>query len=129
MLASRMASAEPRRFPVAIFLMNRGTSICVGHAVAQGASKQYRQRLDSTMADCESNAGCRSENRTASSSVVITSSFGITSSFHEGLVHIGAAVAEELPGLADFGDHVQVEIGGEHFVLVAGGLGDDAARR
>src|SRR5260370_14636699 len=106
MLASRMASAEPRRFPVAIFLMNRGTSMWVGHAVAQGASKQYRQRVDSPRADCESNAECRSEKRTASSVVVITSSF------HQRFVHIGAAVAEELPGLADFVDHVEVDIGG-----------------
>ena len=31
--------------PLAIFLMNRGTSMCVGQAAVQGASKQYRQRV------------------------------------------------------------------------------------
>ena len=45
-----MLSAEPRRLPVAIFLMNFGTSMCVGHAPVQGASKQFRQRFDSITA-------------------------------------------------------------------------------
>ena len=56
-LASRMASAEPRRLPVAIFLMKRGTSMCVGQAAAQGASKQNRQRLASATAACGLNGG------------------------------------------------------------------------
>ncbi len=62
MLASRMVSAEPRRLPLAIFLMKRGTSMCVGQAAVHGASKQNRQRLASASADCESSAGCRSGN-------------------------------------------------------------------
>src|ERR1035437_5948872 len=51
MLASRIVSAEPRRFPLEIFLMNRGTSIWVGQAPIHGASKQKRQRLASASAD------------------------------------------------------------------------------
>src|SRR5271156_1293664 len=58
-----MVRAEPERFPLAIFLMNRGTSICVGQAPAQGASKQKRHRFASVMAACLSNGGCRSPNR------------------------------------------------------------------
>ena len=60
--ASRIAIADPRMFPLAIFLMNRGTSMCVGQAAAHGASKQNRQRFASTSAPCESNAGCSSGN-------------------------------------------------------------------
>ena len=41
---------SPVRLPEAIFLMNRGTSIWVGQAPMQGASKQFRQRLASTAA-------------------------------------------------------------------------------
>src|SRR5574337_656293 len=44
-------------------------------------------------------------------------------------IHIGAAVTEKLPGLADFGNLVEVEVGGEDFVLVARGLGDNLAAR
>src|SRR5215469_3538267 len=60
MLASRMVIAEPRRLPAAIFLMKRGTSMWVGHAAVQGASKQKRQRLASTTASCGAKAGCSS---------------------------------------------------------------------
>ena len=48
---------------------------------------------------------------------------------YQGFVHVGTAVAEELPGFAHFGDHVEVEIGGEHFVFVARSLGEDLAAR
>src|SRR5260370_35085059 len=58
-LASRMVCAEPRRLPVEIFLIKRGTSMWVGQAAVHGASKQYRQRLASTRADCGSKAGGR----------------------------------------------------------------------
>ena len=58
--ASRIVRADPRRFPLAIFLMNPGTSMCVGHAAVHGASKQFRQRLASTTAACGANGGCRS---------------------------------------------------------------------
>ena len=58
-----MVCAEPRRLPVAIFLMKRGTSMWVGQAAVHGASKQKRQRLASTTADCESKAGWRSGKR------------------------------------------------------------------
>src|SRR5580704_449797 len=64
-LASRMVRAEPERLPLAIFLINRGTSICVGHAAAQGASKQKRHRLASGNAACRSSGGCRSGKRAA----------------------------------------------------------------
>jgi hypothetical protein len=46
-----MVMAEPRRLPVEIFLMKRGTSMWVGQAAVQGASKQKRQRLASATAD------------------------------------------------------------------------------
>src|SRR5258708_39506951 len=64
-LDSRIVNAEPNRFPLEIFLMKRGTSIWVGHAPAQGASKQYRQRFASTTASCGRNAGCSSGNLSA----------------------------------------------------------------
>src|SRR6185436_257539 len=51
------------------------------------------------------------------------------SGFDERSVHIGTAVAEELPGLADFGNQVEVEVGGEDFVLIAAGLREDSAAR
>ena len=54
--ASRMRSAEPRRFPDAMRLMNPGTSMCVGHAAVHGASKQFRQRSASITAACAASA-------------------------------------------------------------------------
>src|SRR5579864_3565950 len=42
-------------------------------------------------------------------------------------VGFGAAVAEELPGLSNFSNHFEVEIGYQDFVFVAAGLGDDLA--
>jgi hypothetical protein len=45
-----MVRAAPRRLPSAMRLMNEGTSMLVGQAVAQGASKQYRQRSASSNA-------------------------------------------------------------------------------
>ncbi len=65
MFASRMVTRRPAQIPAAIFLMKRGTSMCVGHASAQGASKQYRQRFASTSASCGVKAGCRSGKRSA----------------------------------------------------------------
>ena len=55
--------------------------------------------------------------------------FGHGSGLYQGFVHVGTAVAEELPGLAHLGDHVQVEVGGQHLVLVARRLRDDLAAR
>jgi hypothetical protein len=49
-LASRIVFADPITLPEAIFLMKRGTSMCVGHAPMHGASKQLRQRFASTTA-------------------------------------------------------------------------------
>jgi hypothetical protein len=40
MFCSKIVFALPRTFPVAIFLMNVGTSISVGHAFVHGASTQ-----------------------------------------------------------------------------------------
>src|SRR5260370_35008915 len=45
---SRMVRAEPRRFPVEIFLMNFGISMCVGEASVQGASKHIKHQEAST---------------------------------------------------------------------------------
>src|SRR5580700_6204468 len=60
MLASRISLALPRMLPEAIFLMNAGMSMCVGHARVQGASKQNRQRLASILALCGANGGLMS---------------------------------------------------------------------
>src|ERR1039457_952844 len=60
------------------------------------------------------------------SSLVIFS-VGMRSGLYQGLIHVGAAVAEELPGFADFGNHIEVEVGGEDLVFVARRLGEDAA--
>src|ERR1700722_19795039 len=49
-LAERTTRAEPRRLPLEIFLMKAGTSMWVGQAIVQGASKQYRHRADSMAA-------------------------------------------------------------------------------
>src|SRR5271163_3652134 len=65
MFASRMVVAEPRRFPDAIFLIKRGTSMWVGQAAVHGASKQFRQRFASITAACEAKGGCRSSKRSA----------------------------------------------------------------
>src|SRR6185437_12515354 len=44
-------------------------------------------------------------------------------------IQVGATVAEELPRLAHFGDHIEIQVGGEDFVAVAGSFGDDLAAR
>src|ERR1035438_7482949 len=62
------------------------------------------------------------------SSLVIFS-VGMGLGLYQGLIHVRTAVAEELPGLADFGNHVEIEVGGEDFVFVARRLGEDAAAR
>src|SRR5205807_808913 len=118
MLASTMVDADPRRFPVAIFLMNFGTSMCVGHAAVQGASKQYRQRLASTSAACGSNGGCISVNRRATSSAGYNV-MPAASRLHHRSVHVGTAIAEELPCLADLADQVQIQVGGQDCILIA----------
>src|SRR6266704_3110145 len=38
-------------------------------------------------------------------------------------------VAEELPGLPDLGDHVEIQVGDQHFIFVAAGLRDDRPPR
>ena len=45
--ASRITRAAPRMFPVMMRLIKPGTSMRVGQAIVQGASKQYRQRAAS----------------------------------------------------------------------------------
>src|SRR6266404_6023761 len=47
----------------------------------------------------------------------------------EWAVTVRAAVAEELPDIADFSDHVEIEVGDNQFVLVAAGLSDDLSPR
>src|SRR5580693_2745800 len=44
-------------------------------------------------------------------------------------VGFGAAVAKELPGVADFLDVVEIEFGDEEFVFVSAGLRDDFSAR
>src|SRR5271154_6950349 len=70
MFESRIVNAEPRTFPLTIFLMKPGTSICVGQADVQGASKQLRHLAASMAADCGAKGGCRSAKRWANSSRV-----------------------------------------------------------
>src|SRR5580658_5283383 len=50
MFALRITRADPRKLFVEIFLMKAGTSICVGQAIVQGASKQKRHRAASIAA-------------------------------------------------------------------------------
>ena len=57
----------PRTLPLAIRLMNPGTSMCVGQAPMQGASKQSRHRLASITAACGTSGGLSSLNRSRSS--------------------------------------------------------------
>src|SRR3989442_289558 len=53
-LDSRMVRAEPRKFSVAIFLMNFGMSMCVGQACVQGAlAHQTSCRFDSGFVACQ----------------------------------------------------------------------------
>jgi hypothetical protein len=44
-------------------------------------------------------------------------------------VGLGTAVAEKLPDFSYFLNHVEVEVGGEYFVLVTAGLGKNLAAR
>src|ERR1700757_4317368 len=46
---------------------------------------------------------------------------------NQDFVHVRAAVAEKLPGFANLRNHVEIEVGGEDLVLVAGGLGENLA--
>ncbi len=58
--------------------MNLGTSMCVGHARVQGASKQKRHRAASTSASSRAKGGGTSANRSINSSRVRRSpAFGI----------------------------------------------------
>ena len=47
----------------------------------------------------------------------------------ERVVRVRAPVPEKLPGLSHFSDHVQIQVGGEHLILVAGRLRDDLSPR
>src|ERR1043166_5588088 len=38
-------------------------------------------------------------------------------------------VAVELPGFPDLGDHVEIQVGDQHFILIAAGLSDDRSPR
>src|SRR5579864_9784927 len=44
-------------------------------------------------------------------------------------VALRSAIAEELPDLADFGNHVKIDISDNDFVFVAAGLGNDLPPR
>src|SRR5579871_98933 len=48
---------------------------------------------------------------------------------YQRFIHFRPPVAEELPGVADLGDEVEGEVGGEYLVLVARRLREDAAAR
>src|SRR5580698_6846194 len=119
-----MILAEPPGFPLAIFLMKLGTSMCVGQALVHGASKQYRQRLASTSASRGPSGGWISAKLAANCCSLVITSCGC-----QRAVHVGPPVAEELPGLPHFRDQVQIQIRGQNFVAVAGCLGDDLAAR
>src|SRR5260370_15084715 len=49
------------------------------------------------------------------------------SCLYQRTVHVGSPVTEKLPGLAHFADHVQVQVGRQNFVFVAGCLRDNLA--
>src|SRR5437773_12183309 len=51
------------------------------------------------------------------------------SSADERFVLIGPPIPVKLPGLADFPDHVEVQIGREYFILIARGLRDNLPAR
>jgi len=38
------------------------------------------------------------------------------SRLHQRSVHVGTAIAEELPCLADLADQVQIQVGGQNFI-------------
>src|SRR5579862_889928 len=59
------------------------------------------------------------------------SGFGVCRGTGAGDFAVGfwAAIAEELPGFADFLDVVEVELSDEQFVFVAAGLGNDFSAR
>src|SRR5205814_538915 len=44
-------------------------------------------------------------------------------------IRLRPSITEELPGTADFRDHVEVEIGNNHFVFIATSLRNDLAAR
>src|SRR5581483_7913681 len=44
-------------------------------------------------------------------------------------VAVGAAVTEELPHLAHFQNHIEVEVRDQHLVFIPAGLGNDLAAR
>src|SRR6185437_7462154 len=44
-------------------------------------------------------------------------------------IQVGPPVAEELPRLPHFGNHVEIQFGGQHFILVARSLGDSLPAR
>src|SRR5580704_15779321 len=102
--------------------MKRGTSMWVGQARVQGASTQLRQRAASMAAACGAKGGLMSAN-----SVAVSMFAGIALCLGEVAIQVGATVAVKLPGLAHLADFIEVEIGGEHFVLRARSLGDDLA--
>src|SRR5664279_2743587 len=140
MLASRMRNAEPRRLPVAMRLMNPGTSMCVGQAVVHGASKQYRQRFASTSAACGWSGGFSSRKRVRScgSSGRVAMLMKASEIVHATLtrlrrndwpVQIRAAISIELPCSTHFGNLIHIQISRKHFVFVTRGLRDNLAAR
>src|SRR5450631_1263135 len=53
----------------------------------------------------------------------------LTSLRRQRAVGFRTAVAIKLPDLSHFLDHVEIEIGDQHFVFIAAGLGEDFAAR
>src|SRR5579871_6342370 len=125
MLALRMTRAEPRRLPLAIFLMKPGTSICAGQAFVQGASKQYRQRFASTTASRAPSAGWISANLASNccSSVISRLSAG------QRAIHVRPPVAIELPCLPHLGNQIEIQIRGQHLIPIARSLRHDLSAR
>ena len=110
--------------------MNFGTSMCVGQAAVHGASKQYRQRVASTAAACGGKRRMQiGESRGKSFRRQWRNRIRHGSRLHQILIRVRPPVAEELPGLAHFLDLIEVQIGHQHFIFFARGLGDDLAAR
>src|SRR5258706_2930855 len=47
----------------------------------------------------------------------------------EGAISVRSAVPEELPGFWNFGNHIEVEIGDQHFIFGAASLREDLSAR
>ena len=126
---SRIVIAEPRRLPRGDFL-DEAWNIDVSGA-GDGARRVETKQAARGFHQCGLRLRTPDEYPRTLARIVRRSCVTVLHELrlHQIAVHIGAPVAEKLPGLADFFDHVQIQIGGQHFIFVARGLGDNLAAR